>query len=270
MSGERFLTAVKQRDTLACMLALEGITDINARITDCSPLQWAVSQGATEVVKVLMGKGAKLVRLQNDKRTELHMAAGLRVPEIVELLLAYGADVNARDMYGATPIHYACSLGDVESAQMLIRHGADVNAKSNDGSSPLHSACHRRSTPECIQMLVAAGADIESKNEDGDTPFSCICSMGDRKRAFTFIEAGANVNVLIHAEVQVGVKMRFQEARTLSPLYRFTTLGLVPWVKMLVEAGAKNEAFVDMYGRTALDFATEKGLTKCAELLKDA
>jgi ankyrin repeat protein len=49
--------------------------------------------------------------------------------EIVQLLLEKGADVNAKNKYGRTALIYATERGYTEIVQLLLEKGADVNAK---------------------------------------------------------------------------------------------------------------------------------------------
>ena len=95
--------------------------------------------------------------------TLLHYASSNGKTEIVKLLLAKGADIHARNVFGITPLHWA-SNGKV--AELLIASGADVNIKSNDGNTPLHWT----SSGKVAELLIANGADINAKSNDGITP----------------------------------------------------------------------------------------------------
>ena len=69
--------------------------------------------------------------------TPLHFAIYKDNSEIVELLIDKGADVNAKAVGGQTPLHV--NTIQLEVAELLIDKGADVNAKSDDnGDTPLH------------------------------------------------------------------------------------------------------------------------------------
>ncbi len=54
-------------------------------------------------------------------------ACGNGSTEVVQLLLEKGADVNRvyKDRY--TPLSAACSAGSIEIVQLLLENGADVN-----------------------------------------------------------------------------------------------------------------------------------------------
>nr|GEV72232.1 serine/threonine-protein kinase STY8-like [Tanacetum cinerariifolium] len=58
-----------------------------------------------------------------DRRTALHLAACEGCTEIVLLLLEKGADANAMDRWGRTPLSDARSLGHLEICKILEAHG---------------------------------------------------------------------------------------------------------------------------------------------------
>src|SRR5258706_6151349 len=78
--------------------------------------------------------------------------------EIVALLLAKGADVNAKDSRGYTALSLAAEAGDAESMRLLIAKGADVHSLNQQGESMLiHASKSRR--PEAVRLLIQKGVD---------------------------------------------------------------------------------------------------------------
>ena len=93
----------------------------------------------------------ELTEMRNELRSEvgaspLHTAAGDSHTEIVRMLLERGADVDkATTDGGATPLYTAAELGRTEIVRILLEHRADVDkATSSCGTTPLiiiGSAC---------------------------------------------------------------------------------------------------------------------------------
>jgi ankyrin repeat protein len=157
--------------------------DINYELGDGTALSDAARSGHTEIVELLLSRGADVSI--GDPLGKAVGSGGVGNVKVVRLLLEHGADpnhlhgadVSQRDSYDRTPLHLAISSGREENAELLIESGADVDAKNRAGETPLHilaSMWPQREWGEGyrirgIEMLLNAGADIESKTKDGKT-----------------------------------------------------------------------------------------------------
>ncbi len=72
--------------------------------------------------------------------TPLSWAALMGHTEVVALLLERGADVNAQNRDGATPLHSAAFLGRTETVKLLLEKGADPKLRNNTGSPAIDGA----------------------------------------------------------------------------------------------------------------------------------
>lgn len=72
--------------------------------------------------------------------TPLSWAALMGHTEVVALLLERGADVNAQNRDGATPLHSAAFLGRAETVKLLLEKGADPKLRNNTGSTAIDGA----------------------------------------------------------------------------------------------------------------------------------
>ncbi|RMF43140.1 MAG: glucan biosynthesis protein [Planctomycetota bacterium] len=97
--------AVVAGDTMQVLQAIEqGDFDVNAISEDgASVLTVAVFLGHTDMVKMLIDKGADVHQRNRDLGTALHSAAFLGRAEEAELLLRAGADPDTLDIKGQTP-----------------------------------------------------------------------------------------------------------------------------------------------------------------------
>jgi ankyrin repeat protein len=120
------------------------------RIVFATALMRAAFAADSELVKLLLERGADPKIISRDSETMLSAAAGLafihgyhrgKPPEerlqVVKLFVELGNDVNQPDDYGITPLMAAANYGNVPIIQYLIDAGADLSAhdlgKKNDG-----------------------------------------------------------------------------------------------------------------------------------------
>jgi ankyrin repeat protein len=64
----------------------------------------------------------------------------VRSSDVVRLLVSRGADVNARSKRGETALADAAGRGDVDGVKLLLEKGADVNVADYRGYTPLIQA----------------------------------------------------------------------------------------------------------------------------------
>ena len=77
-----------------------------------------------------------------DQCTALHVASLIGATDIVRLLLVKGADIEARDNNLQTPLHYAMKvcetewMGNIGTVKYLIKHNAKMDAVDISGQRP--------------------------------------------------------------------------------------------------------------------------------------
>jgi hypothetical protein len=141
----------------------------------------AVEQGDLNTVTSLLEHTPEVVfRKDNENRTPLHYAAYQGHTELVKLLLAKGAEVNAKDNAGRTPLHSAAGRGHTGSVELLLANGAEVNAKASGDLTTLHYAA-AFGRVDAVKVLLANGADVNAKDEHGWTPRNLAKGEGHKK-----------------------------------------------------------------------------------------
>ncbi|HTW64376.1 MAG TPA: ankyrin repeat domain-containing protein [Bryobacteraceae bacterium] len=123
--------------------------------TGTTPLMRAAKVGDTEVMQLLLAKGADPKLTTRFGITTVMAAAGLGTKEedttgrrktedeaiaAIKLLLAAGVDVNAADRQGQTALHGAAQKGYDQVVQFLADHGAKLDVKDAKGRTPLDAA----------------------------------------------------------------------------------------------------------------------------------
>lgn len=94
--------------------------------------------------------------------TPLHEAVSNGHSEILKVLLRHDGDVNSRANSGYTPLHLAASSGHVDCVRVLLENAADIANTDEYGKTPIQTAelssKHGvvkvlRSAGECVYML---------------------------------------------------------------------------------------------------------------------
>ena len=105
--------------------------------------------------------------------TPLNLAARYGNSQMVLLLLRKGADHRIGDEIGYTPLHHASSRLDREVVESLISFGASAQTTALNGNSPLHLALSANCTECLIKLLVQNGNGQKAHNHKGRTPLHC-------------------------------------------------------------------------------------------------
>lgn len=127
------------------------VTDPNA---PRSPLQFALSRGNVEMMRLLVSHGASLDEILYTW-TLLRSALYAKQFEVARYLLAEGQDINARDKEGQTYLMEAAIRGWTEAAQFLLENGADSSLKDKSGNTAL-SLAQRYNYPAIVKLIETA------------------------------------------------------------------------------------------------------------------
>jgi len=116
---------------VTAVLLAEPRTEIDgANRNGETPLMMAALRGNLALARDLLARGAHVNR---DGWTPLHYAATGESTEMVVLLLDKGAVVDARSPNGTTALMMAARYGAIDSADLLVQRGADRSLKNQRG-----------------------------------------------------------------------------------------------------------------------------------------
>lgn len=101
-----------------------------------TPLMSACSYNNTEVVKLLVDRGASTRSFDAAGDTCLHYAARGKCLNVLRLLLRQSrADPKLSNFLDETPLHLACATGSYTAVRFLLDSGADPNFKTKSGKN---------------------------------------------------------------------------------------------------------------------------------------
>ena len=223
---------------------LENGVSVNAKHTTfgSTALHVAARHGMTEMVRLLMLKGADKDTLDNYDFTPLYTAAYNGHVAATQALLAGGADVNIGcGAWKAPVIHAAVQQVYVDILRAVIDYGADVNAADTEQRTALVVAT-QHDNAEAIGVLVEAGANVEAPNSAGKVPLHAAAAALRLEALTALLRYGAHVNV--------------QTVFLVTPLHcaaaRAGIQGAAEVVDVLLRSGA-DETIVDDEAKTAAD-----------------
>ncbi|XP_076601662.1 ankyrin repeat and SOCS box protein 10 [Chaetodon auriga] len=141
---------------------LEGLTPLNAACSQCQELEDL--QRYFKVCHLLLGAGANVHTVDQDKHSPLHMACKNVNPDVVDLLLANGACVNDMDYGGEAPMHnilkvvcYKISHQPERIVRALLNHGS---IRVWPGALPMLLK-HCSESPRTIEVLLNAYSHLK-------------------------------------------------------------------------------------------------------------
>ena len=136
---------------------------------EVTPLHVAASAGHSEIVSLLIERGADMDRLGQFGQTPLRRASYRGRLEAGQVLINRGANVNGQSSGRGTALTGAASNGHVEFARMLLDRGAMIDARAALGRTSLHWAALNGHI-EFVRLLLERGADAQARDERGYTP----------------------------------------------------------------------------------------------------
>jgi len=176
--------AIRAGDGVAMRRALDRGADPNGRAADLPVVVFAVDEGATAALELLLKAGARPVDAALGPGT-LHRAVRSGDPRIVLLLLEAGLSPDPRLENGLTPLDLAWVRKRHAMIAALTEAGAELRGAAAAEVAASGDTAH-------LVALLTAGADPDLPDRRGRRPLNHAIEAGDLKMVGTLLEAGAD------------------------------------------------------------------------------
>ena len=138
-------------------------------------LHCAIFNDRTEIVEMLLNKGANAGDKGALSQTPLHYACQSNITQIFDMIIASkDVDINAQDDDGDTALIISARRGKMQYIKALVEKGALLDLQNNTMSTALHYAA-KRGDASIAKILLDANADFNLMDENNKTPFLLAC-----------------------------------------------------------------------------------------------
>jgi ankyrin repeat protein len=250
--------AISEGNTEVVKLLVAAGAPVTHEETGLSPpLSWAVYKNKPEIAKVFLDRGASL-DIRIDSRTPLWWAASHGYTEMVRLLLAQGVPADYVDR-GERALGVAAQNGDTETVALLLEAGADIEATGWLDMTPLHIAS-RSGQDKVVAFLLAHGASPHTASR--------LVKLGPLPPISAPLVETALTAAARHGHQEVvrllldaGISTESRLPPTDTALFLAASRGHVEVIKLLLEKGA-DLTYRSKHGYTVLSCAAQRGHPK--------
>ncbi|KAJ3478545.1 hypothetical protein NLG97_g8552 [Lecanicillium saksenae] len=216
-------------------------------------LKTAVDCRRIDVARVLLEAGAHVSEPGGSDL--LYSACVGSSFRLVELLLDYGVNISAPNGRSSACLSVAAGYGSLAIVKLLLDRGVDANSCSPNRWMPLRNAACTNHL-DVMDILIRHGADIENKTALGNTVLLDTVEAKQAPAVEFLIAKGAD----IEAKTAQGAN-----ALILASSFYFNEA----IVDVMLRDGRVDVNIQDMYGRTALLYASMRGRDGIVEKLLD-
>ena len=185
------------------LLSKGAYVDTQVRLNKMSPLHIAIRNGHVKIVETLLQCEAD-VDVVSNTGTPLYEAVSQGTTQVAKMLLERGANVNKTSpKTNETALHKCVAMDYVGMTRLLVESDADPSIKmTNNLYTPICVAVEQKNK-NCVQYLLnLPNVEIDVVTRDHQTPLGIAAQCDNVEIMKTLIQAGADINFIssIHAD----------------------------------------------------------------------
>jgi ankyrin repeat protein len=186
-------------------------------------------------------------------------------PEAVAILLKYGADPNYVPIFqnrNYTPLRLAASRGNQQTMALLLENGADASGQGTGtlGAYLLHRSREATPNAEDLQIVIAL---LEKYG------FTMPTALENSPMEYAAIYGDTQAMQLLISDYAVDANACIDNGRTILHIYVRSGHQIATAEKVAaILAFGTDPTIVDEDGKTAYDYAAEKGYEDIAQMLQ--
>ncbi|KAM9517588.1 ankycorbin isoform 1-T1 [Salvelinus alpinus] len=196
-NDERLLAAVEHGEVekVASLLTKKGASAVKLDNEGKSALHVAATRGQTDCLAVILAHGVDTSVIDTSGFSALHLAAKNNHQECAKKLIQSKCVLDALDSSGKTALHHAAASGSIGIVQTLCEHKCPVNIKDTDGLSPLLLSA-RHAQAEVCGSLLDWGADVNACDKNGRTAVMLASESSSVSVVEVLVQRGADLQAV--------------------------------------------------------------------------
>ncbi|XP_071009243.1 ankycorbin isoform X1 [Oncorhynchus clarkii lewisi] len=196
-NDERLLAAVEHGEVekVASLLTKKGASAVKLDNEGKSALHVAATRGQTDCLAVILAHGVDTSIIDTSGFSALHLAAKNNHQECAKKLIQSKCVLDALDSSGKTALHHAAASGSIGIVRTLCEHKCPVNIKDTDGLSPLLLSA-RHAQAEACGSLLDWGADVNACDKNGRTAVMLASESSSVSVVEVLVQRGADLQAV--------------------------------------------------------------------------